>query len=106
MLAVTLILGIAILALLSVIAVRLDRLGDVLEANTQEVRELRLTSRTRIRDYSVQSGEVSAEQSLTRLGRASAAQRVVFGGDDDSDLHQDLVRQSKVGHKRGGDDDG
>ena len=62
-----------------------------------ELRELRLHYRTRIAQASVQSGAVSDEQKLERLGRASAARRVVVGGDDASVQKQNLIRQTRVG---------
>lgn len=60
--------------------------------NTDEVQDLRLTSRARISTAVMRSGEVSEERKLTRLGRASKARRVVIGGDDDSQLSSDLRR--------------
>lgn len=53
-----------------------------------EVRELRLTSRTRITTASVRSGAPSEVEILKRLGRASASRRIVVGGDDDSEQKQ------------------
>lgn len=64
---------------------------------TSEVRELRLTSRTRVSQALVRTGPVSEEAQLTRLGHASAARRVVVGGDDESPQKQRLVRQARVG---------
>lgn len=45
---------------------------------------------TRQSRASMQSGATTDEQRLTRLGRASAARRVVVGGELDSQLYQDL----------------
>lgn len=70
------------------------RLGDLVKAtkdNTHEVEELRLTSRARISRVGIQSGAVTQEQKLQRLGRASIGRRIVVGGDDDSQLNHDLT---------------
>lgn len=69
---------------------RLEDLKEVTRGTTDEVRDLRLKARTRISEYGVQSGEVSHEQHMKRLGRASFGRRVVVGGDDDSQQKQDL----------------
>jgi hypothetical protein len=60
----------------------------------REVRDLRLVSRTRISTGSHESDE---ERELVRLGRASTGKRMVFGGEEDSDLHQRLTRGSARG---------
>jgi hypothetical protein len=65
----------------------------------REVRDLRLVSRTRISTASVRTGshESDEERELVRLGRASTGKRMVFGGEEDSDLHQRLTRGSARG---------
>jgi hypothetical protein len=64
---------------------------------TTEVRELRLTSRTRVATASMRSGAATEEHELRRLGRASSARRIVVGGDDDSQLNKELDRASHRG---------
>lgn len=66
----------------------------------REVKALKLQNRTRIRQASTRTGAVTEEQQLRRLGRASAARRVVVGGDGDSDLNKALERQSLRGRNR------
>lgn len=100
------ILGTLICVLLGLILSELRHGTSVNQRVANELTELRLTARTRIRDYGVQSGEVSQEQQLERLGRASAARRVVVGGDDDSPQKQALVRQTRQGTRVGGEDNG
>lgn len=56
----------------------------------RQVASLQLNPRTRISTASMQSGAVTQEQSLERLGRASAARRIVVGGDPDSELYTKL----------------
>ena len=76
-------------------------LGTLLEIrrNTQdtmtEVRDLRLTARTRVRRAKMQNGATSDEQKLERLGRASVGRRVVVGGDPDSELHRVMMNPKK-----------
>lgn len=76
------------------VVVRLGQVLRAMEQNAAETRELRLTSRARIRRASMQSGATSDEQVLRRLGRASAARRVVVGGDSDSGLYYELNRNT------------
>ncbi len=61
-----------------------------------EVRDLRLTSRTRVRRAKVQTGVPSREEKLVRLGRSSASTRLVVGGDDDSQLNRILSGHGEV----------
>jgi hypothetical protein len=70
----------------------LSEFTSAVKNNSHELRDLRLTSRTRISDAAVRSGPLSEERLLTRLGRASKSSRVVVGGDADSQLNQDLLR--------------
>lgn len=56
-----------------------------------EIQELRLKSRARVGQTGIQSGAVTQEQKLRRLGRASVGRRIVVGGDDDSQLKKDLT---------------
>jgi hypothetical protein len=67
---------------------------SLIERNTRdsmvEIRDLRLTSRTRFRQASMQSGATSEEQKLERLGRVSQGHRVVVGGDSNSELNRRL----------------
>jgi len=89
----TTILAILLVQLIVVLAVAvfyLRRLIMTIGVNTEEVRTLRLDSRTRISEYSVRSGAVTEEQQLRRLGRASVGRRVVVGGDPNSQLTKDL----------------
>lgn len=89
------------------------KLSDVLSYERESYTELQtikrhqLNPRTRIGGpIAVQSGEVSEEQHLARLGRASSARRIVVGGDHDSQLNNDLANQAVVGRSyRGGEDD-
>jgi hypothetical protein len=60
-----------------------------------ELKRLSLNPRTRISTIETQSGPVSEEKSGRRLGRASAAHRVVVGGDPDTQLYMDLNRTPK-----------
>ena len=60
-----------------------------------QLTSLSLNPRTRIGQATMQSGAVSEEQKLERLGRASVARRVVVGGDDDSRQKQDLMRSTE-----------
>lgn len=92
--------GLLILILLMVIVVVIgvdnlrretQRVGDLLE----EIKGLQLNPRTRIGTLAPRSGAVSQEQELTKLGRASAARRVVVGGDPDSRLNTDLTTTLK-----------
>lgn len=72
------------------------RLGDILRAEQRNRIELcklvkgSLNPRTRIGTLAPQSGATSVEQKLSKLGRASAARRVVVGGDSDSELHKQM----------------
>lgn len=83
----------------------LQRIADAVENNTLEVKELRLKSRARVGQASMRSGAADEVDQLNRLGRASVAQRVVVGGDDDSTQKKNLkkatqgniVRRSKDG---------
>ena len=68
-----------------------------MESLTEEVRDLRLTSRTRISTAAIRNGPQSEEVELVRLGRASAGKRKVFGGEEDSLLNQRLERGSVRG---------
>lgn len=76
-----------LVGLLAVVGVLLDIKRGILD-NVAEVRELRLTSRTRVAKASVATGVADGEAQLRRLGRVSQSRRVVFGGDDDSQLHK------------------
>jgi hypothetical protein len=70
------------------------RLGDLLEYNRtiyREVMGIKRQTFPRISRASMQSGKVSEEQHLARLGRASAARRVVVGGDADSQQYKNLA---------------
>lgn len=64
-------------------------LADILA----EQRALRMTSRARMQKLTLADG--SEESILRRLGRESKAQRVVVGGDKDSDQYKDLARNAK-----------
>lgn len=68
----------------------LRNLGHRIEYNSEELRSLRLRSRARIRDASMQSGPVTKEQELIRAGRAAQGKRVVFGGEPDSEQSRRL----------------
>ena len=82
--------------LLAVIAVQLVklRLNDVPDAvrRLDDIFRAQLNPRTRIGGpVKMQSGAVSDEQKLEKLGRHSSGRRIVVGGDDDSQLHLDLT---------------
>lgn len=94
------------------------KLNDLLayaQDTSTEVSETKAFFRSRISRASMQSGETSPERELTRLGRATAARRVVVGGDPDSQLHTDLTKTDSSGpsrqgsgrvNRRGGGEDG
>jgi hypothetical protein len=70
------------------------KLSDLLAYARQtqtDVSTVRLKLSTRVSRVSMQSGAVSDEQQLQRLGRASVGRRIVVGGDDDSQLNRDLT---------------
>lgn len=87
-------LVIGLLVLFLVVALWLLRrtMNEIVAAQQQVVNEVRLATRTRQSKISVQSGPVTEEQKLKRLGRATVARRVVVGGDADSELHTNLSR--------------
>jgi hypothetical protein len=85
------ILLVQLIVVLVVAVFYLRRLIMAVGVNTEEVRELRLTSRTRISEVSVRSGAVTDEMVMRRLGRASVGRRVVVGGDPGSQLNKDLT---------------
>ena len=62
-------------------------------SHTEATEKLRLDSRARVRTLSVQSGPVTDDQRLRRLGRSTRAKRVVVGGEVDSPLHTNLSKQ-------------
>lgn len=76
--------------LLMFIAGALVRQNDLQKASWEEIRNLRLVSRTRVKKASVQSGVADPEVQLSRLGRTTKSRRVVVGGDGDSDLNKVL----------------
>lgn len=57
---------------------------------------LSLNPRTRIGQASMQSGAITEEQELKRLGRTSQAKRVVVGGDDESPMKQAMARSARI----------
>jgi hypothetical protein len=73
------------------------RVREAFNELTSEVRELRLRSRTRITQAAVRTGPITEEAQLTRLGHASAARRVVVGGEDEAPQKQRLIKQTRVG---------
>lgn len=94
---------IAILVLLLVVVCELyfviSRLGDCLQYCRETQTKLNDVSKqvhTRQSVVSVQSGPVTQEQQLARLGRHSVGRRVVVGGDEDSQLHQNLTTRTAV----------
>lgn len=100
---VALVILVILLSLSVAVVVRaIDNVVTSIDLQTEEIRSLRLQSRARVAQASVQSGEVSEEQRLMRLGRASESRRVVVGGDDDSTQKQALVRQTRVNQAREG----
>lgn len=86
---IAVLLAIQVVLTLCVFGVLL-RVAEHQKATWEETRDLRLTARTRVSRAAVQSGVAEPERELSRLGRASAARRVVFGGDGDSDLNRTL----------------
>ena len=62
-----------------------------------KVRDLQLNPRTRMSTIQVQSGPISDDQEAHRVGRATAARRVVVGGEEESELNQNLHRQYSGG---------
>lgn len=86
------VLQIALLTMLVWVVVEIRRLVVTFKVLTQSVDHLRLTSRARISTTSMQSGEVTDEQKLTRMGRSTYGKRVVVGGDEESPLHTNLSR--------------
>lgn len=92
---ITLLMVILIVSVLFVglVGVRyMKTLTQSLDNNTQETRDLRLTSRTRIAQAKVRNTPVTDTQRLVRLGRDTQAKRVVVGGDPTSPLHTNLSR--------------
>lgn len=92
----------AILILLSLVAVMVGivRVREDIQAQNEKIDKLTslsLNPRTRIAQATMQSGAVTEEQKLQRLGRASVARRVVVGGDDDSVQKQNLQRATRHG---------
>lgn len=81
---------VAIVLLLVRLIGRVDEVDRHAQLTWEEVRNLRLKSRARVSEYGVQSGEVTQEQQLRRLGRSSFGRRIVVGGDDDSEQKQNL----------------
>lgn len=86
--------------LLAVIAVQLVKLrrNDVPDAvrRLDDISRAQLNPRTRIGGpVRVQSGAVSDEQKLEKLGRVSTGHRIVVGGDDDSQLNRDLTTTTR-----------
>lgn len=86
------ILLLLILVVLCVIAVGLWRLSDEANRLTANVNQLRMSGRTVQKTAIMRDGELTEERSLTRLSRATKGRRIVVGGDEDSPLHQDLIR--------------
>lgn len=91
-----------ITVILAVITIQLVKLRheDVpyVGARLDDIFRAQINPRTRIGGpIKVQSGAVSDEQKLERLGRASTAigRRIVVGGDDDSQLNKDLTTSVK-----------
>jgi hypothetical protein len=95
-----------LVCIVGLLVVLLVRMNTVLEyqrgiyQTTQDLKRLSLNPRTRTTQASFQSGATSLEQGLTRLGRASAARRVVVGGDEDSQLYMDMARPNAAAAER------
>lgn len=112
--ALLLLVGIANVAVLGWVGWQLKEILAHVRKTGHEVSEAKTFFRSRVSRASMQSGATSPERELTRLGRASAARRVVVGGDPDSQLHADLLvdpgglpRQSSARARRsGGGEDG
>jgi hypothetical protein len=79
-----------IFVMLVVLGVEFRNLTQELAAVSHEVRNLRLASRTRVRPAAVQSGPVTNEQVMARLGRSTMSRRIVVGGDAESPLNTNL----------------
>lgn len=99
----------AILILLSLVAVMIGivRVREDIQAQNEKIDELKslsLNPRTRIGQATMQSGAVTEEQTLQKLGRASVARRVVVGGEDGSVQKQNLQRATR--HQQEEDSDG
>lgn len=75
-----------------------------MEETMRRLVTLSLNPRTRLGHIAPQSGPVSREQTLSRLGRASAARRVVVGGDDDSQLYHDLNMYNRAPEETPGEE--
>lgn len=94
---VTLLVAIAVLLVSAL--VMLGKVSREVRANTAETRELRLTSRARVRDAVVRTGADTTGKhvrELHRFGRQTQGKRVVVGGDEESGLHQALSRQVRT----------
>jgi hypothetical protein len=95
----TIVLAMLLTALLGVSAwlgVEIRKMSRFVETLIQETRTLRLISRTRVKTISVRNGPVTEESRIRRLGRSSAAKRIVYGGDPESPLHTNLSRSLGV----------
>ena len=95
-----LVLSLAILIVTGELWLIKRAMSQITEAQNQVVKEVRLATRTRQSTASMQSGAITQEQKLKRLGRATVAKRVVVGGDEDSELHTNLSRP--LGETNGG----
>lgn len=88
--AVCLALGLIIALLCGVV-----HLLSKIERNTRdslvEIRDLRLTSRARVKRARLKTGVPDEEDQLVRLGRVAQPRRVIFGGDNDSELNRVLA---------------
>lgn len=71
--------------------------GRRVDILAEETRNLRLKSRARVTTASIQSGPLSEEAELRRVGRHSTGRRKVVGGDPDSEQRQNLERQGGGG---------
>lgn len=82
-------------------ALQVRKLRRSIEVNTEETRQLRLNSRSRITTAAVRTGADGEEQHLRqmrRLGRATRAKRIVVGGDPDSEQYAALNRTVRDDH--------
>lgn len=81
-----------LLAVISVQLLKLNRSEVYQSGRLDDIFRAQINPRTRIGGpVAIQSGAVSEEQELERLGRASHGRRIVVGGDDDSQLNKDLA---------------
>lgn len=94
LIAALIVVAILLLAVICVQLVKLNTVGAAERDRLDDIFRAQLNPRTRIGGpFAIQSGAVSEDQEVQRLGRATVGRRIVVGGDDDSQLKRDLTTQ-------------